>query len=303
MNRHFFQFCIVATGAVLCGSLAADELDDALAALKKKAHRRVYSAHAKMDTPALNVPTAPTEEEKALDRLLREKDAQQDNLAIQSRSAMPRPVTIPRAVAPDAAETQDSNWLTPAFLDKEAAVSMPDEDGTDWIFNEVERQKGLREEKLALQEENTRVEQLLKQKNQAAELNRLKQYSQTPGLTFGQEREDRSFSLRPSTEHPDPLAIIRPPSRQTAEPTVPLFSPEAVRAASQPAPRLPGLNPLKNTDETPSKTSAYQSSLSPYLSTGSEVKPLSPLESIKKSRSTDPFRDDSMPKVKTGIWH
>jgi hypothetical protein len=287
----------------VCGNLSADDLDDALAAQKKKVQRRTYSERAVLDSRQVVLPKTPTEQELALDKKLREMDAQLDIRSANSARSITRPIS--RVVTMTPPPTRDRGWLTSALLDSDAELSIPDENKNDWIFTELQRQKETKERQALIDDEDAVVEKLMRQKNSAPELDRLKDYEISPQrIISGEDREPPSY-LTPSGGLPDPVTTIRPVSKkERADAASPLFSPAAVRArASSLTTTGSLLTPIQSISSTPQKSA----SISPRrneLETESPA-PLAPIDQIRKfspHNREDPFSDDMIPDFKTSIW-
>jgi hypothetical protein len=283
--------------------VAAEELDAALEAQKKKAQRRIYSERALIADRNLTVPRTETEEERQLDKKLRAMeaalDAQPSSLALT-----PRPIPV----APRTAE--DKNWLTTAVMDELESASMTNETDDRWLARELERQQEAKKEE-SLIRENELVDKLLREKTElqssTPELERLKQYQLAPPKLFGsREKEaDTPSYMLPQSRIPDPLAAIRPAPRRDPAPP-PLFSPEAARMAS-----APDNDPLRSSRPAafilnPSEPARPSRSIFSY-DNRSEPEPvtLTPIEMMRQSspiNRPNPFADDHMPEFKSSIW-
>ena len=285
--------------------VAAEDLDAALAAQKKKAQRRIYSERALLADQNLEVPRTQTEEERELDKKLREMDAKMDSKSGPKTLQMqPNPsTTVPRPV-------EDKNWLTPALMDNDTAMAQTNQAEDAWLTRELDRQKELRAKEAAVKE-NELVEKLLREKTQppssSPEQERLKKYQLAPPKIFGSKDKDADAPayLTPKSGMPDPLAAIRPSPKKELPAPPPPFSPEAARISSTlnkdplKSTRSPLLSP---TSGSPSRKPV--SVFSPGRNTPEPV-PLTPLEMIKKSspiNRANPFEDDHMPEMKTSIW-
>jgi hypothetical protein len=271
--------------SVLAGAglpVAADDLDAALAAQKKKAEHRIYSDRAVIENRNLEVPPTSTEEERVVNKKLLEMDAKIDSeAASETRAVRPRP----SAVAPKPAENK--NWLTPALMDDAAAFAVTNETGDAWLVQEMERQQELKAQEAAIAKENKQVETLLREKTQTQsglpERDRLKQYQPAPQMT-------------PLRGAPDPQSGFRPAPKEGASAATGIFSPKA--AGVPPAQNSPPFGSI----QTPSLSSS--SGFSSDLKPGEPVS-RTPLEIIRESSpiyQTDPFADDHMPKFKSSIW-
>ena len=85
------QLFLIKTLVLFAGitfSANGDKLDDALEELKKKVHRHTYSAQADLDDQKLAVPVERTEEEKALDTKLKNKEKKQDTEPASDRKSV-----------------------------------------------------------------------------------------------------------------------------------------------------------------------------------------------------------------------
>jgi hypothetical protein len=298
-------FRSLAIMAILTGAgipVAAEDLDAALAAQKAKTNRRIYSEKVVLEDHNLEVPRTLTEEEQELDRKLREMDAKMDNQS--APSAMPM---VPRPVAAVPQPGENKNWLTPASLDNDMALTNETEDS--WLVKELDRQKELKSQQ-SVKKENELIEKLLREKTQpqssSPEQDRLKQYQLAPPKLFGSKDKDADTPayMTPKSGTPNPLAAIRSTPKKDPSAPPPLFSPEAARISSAQdkdplrSTRSPLLNPIPG---SPSRKPV--SVFSPGRNAPAPV--LTPLEMIKKSspiNRADPFTDDPMPEFKTSIW-
>ncbi len=285
--------------------VAAEDLDASLAAQKTKAHRRVYSEKAQLENHKLEVPRTPTEEEEELDRKLRELDAKMDSQSTPSTLLMaPRPA----AAAPTPVENK--TWLTSALLTDDAPLAQTNQTEDSWLVRELDRQKELKSQE-ATKKETDLAEKLLREKTQpqssSPELGRLKQYQLAPLTIFGsKEKEaDTPAYMTPKSGTPNPLAVIRLTPKKDPPAPPPLFSPEAARLSSAldkdplRSTRSPLLNPIPG--------SPLRKPVSVFSSgrNAPDLVPLTPLQMIKKSspiNRANPFADDPMPEMKTGIW-
>jgi hypothetical protein len=293
--KRLQQYLLLLVISATALPVQSDDLDAALEA-QKKARRHVYSERATLHNQELVVPKAPTEEELALDRKLREMERALD----QKASITPRDGTRPppRPVRP---VQENKNWLTPALMDEDAALSLAD-DGSDssWILNEMERQKSIKEEKLAIQEEDRRVADLLKREDrqeiESTQLDRLKRYEQLPGMLPGNRRDDTQSSYSTLQQS---LSLV-PSGRQSRITDKPaLFSPAAARASSQPEQPDPfKLSSSRiNFQSLTERREAEAKKNSPFTPSWERKTTRQPtrLETIRKSRpihQADPFADD-----------
>ena len=302
MKFLFFRclaFVVILSGAVF--QVVAEDLDTALEAHKKAAQRRVYSDRALLDERNLTVPQTPTEEEKELDKKLRQMEARLDSQSAPAElSVMPRQTTsVPRPA-------EDKNWLTSALLDNAEAVTLTNETENSWLVQELERQKSLKMQESDAKE-NELVEKLLREKNQpqnsSPELDRLKKYQPVPQNILGGKDEDSGTPtyMVPQYGTPDPLAAVRFAPRKEKPTADPLFSPAAARSFSATE------NDMRTVKNPYSGLTARQPSSSAFLPDwdSNKAAPLTPMEMIRKSspiNRTDPFADDNMPQIKTSIW-
>jgi len=285
--------------------VAAEDLDAALAAQKTKAQRRVYSEKVVLENHNLEVPRTVTEEEQELDRKLREMD---EKMASQSAPETLQMMPVPVATVPQPVENK--NWLTPAMLDNDAAMTATNQTEDAWLVRELDRQKELKSQDAAVKETEL-VEKLLREKTQpqsgSPELGRLKPFQLAPLNIFGNKNKDSDAPayMTPKSGTPDPLAAIRMTPKKDPLAPPPLFSPEAARISSAldkdplRSTRSPSLNPISS---SPSRKPV--SVFSPGRSNPAPV-PLTPLEMIKRSspiNRANPFADDPMPEFKTSIW-
>lgn len=298
MKLLVFRYLMLATVLASAGlPVAAENLDAALEAQKKKAERRIYSDSAVIENRNLEVPRTPTEEEQAVDKKLLEMDAKiVRSSASETRSVLPRP----SAVVPKPAENR--NWLTPALMDDATAITVTNETGDAWLVQEMERQQELKAQEAAIAKENKQVETLLREKNRPQsgfpELDRLKQYQLAPQKIISDKGQDSGTSLymTPQRGAPDSLSGFRPTPKQGDSAASGIFSPKAVG--------IPAAQnkPLFGSGQTPSFSppSGFSSGLKPSAPVS-----LTPLEIIRESSpiyQTDPFADDHMPKFKSSIW-
>lgn len=299
----------LAMAAVLSGigvPVAAEDLDAALAAQKKKAQRQTYSESALLDERNLTVPKTKSEEEALLDKKLQEMDARSATaVSSQNPAGSPRPVQLPSL------PVENKNWLTPAMLDEAASMSTPDSKEDDWLTKEKERQKELKNQE-ALRKENELVDKLLREQTQptthaTSEMERLKKYQIGP-KNFNEDKDPVSASPAyklPQSQRVDPLAATRlTPKKQT--PAAPgIFSPEAARLSSalDKDPLQASKSPLINSSiGAPSRKgpTVFSSGL-----TAPETVPLTPLQMLRKSspiNKQNPFEEDRMPQIKKSIW-
>lgn len=289
MNRTL-QLVILAT--VFCTTAVADdELDAALAAQKKKAGRRTYSASAILHNQGLLVPAGKTEEEKSLDAKIRALDKKIGSVSagIDQRARAPRPLnTIPRQEDPN-------NWLTPALLDHDAAENGPtDPEAPTWITEELDRQKLIQLEKAALEENTDLINQQLRggvRPAEGAQYDQLKSYDRAlKNILSGSMPETRRT---PSTgTSPAPSPTIGVPSYLTTDRSTPV---EQKRSLG-PAMKLP--QRTTQTRTLPSQGPGKSKSI------WDAPEPLTPLKKLRQRTPLreNPFTEDYMPKTKRSIW-
>ena len=285
------------------GSVAADDLDAALEARKKKANRRVYSERVLMDDQNLLVPKTPTEEERALDRELEQLERQLDNQFVP-RSEM----TGRRPVAP--APVKPENWLTPALLDTEADDGLPTgKTESDWIREELERRKELQQHKEALAKEEAQVNKMLQEDSRqpfATGSSPLKSYETKLHDTL-------TPAIGRTAPHPvvlDPLGSLRPKEKTDLSGRGTRFSPAARSDSGVIKPAFSS-SPSPSASSTPRRSPQLGPPSSRTVSkpswdwNKSRTEPLPPLERVRRSSPIyrkDPFEDDFMPDIKTSIW-
>jgi hypothetical protein len=297
----YLALVLVLTGIGI--PVAAEDLDAALAAQKKKAQRRVYSDSALVEDHNLTVPKNETEEERQLDKKLKEMEDKADAaVSLQSLSS-------PRRMAPAPVRpVEDKNWLTTAVMDNTSSVLRAESTDSDWIAREAARQKA----KADTAKEDALVQRLLHEKTQSQpqsttpELERLKQYQLDPKkFNAGKDPEPAGPSyMLPQSGTPDPVAAIRPAPKKENPP--PLFSPQAAKV-SRPAVQAATLQPYQSPLSSPTIGSPSPRSVSAGFSSGlvEPEAPLTPLQMIKRSspiNRQDPFANDPMPKLKNSIW-
>ncbi len=299
----------LALAAVLSGTgfpVAAEDLDAALAAQKKKVQRQIYSESALLEDRNLTVPKTQSEEERLLDKKLQEMDARAaTDASEQNLTRLSSPAQLPSL------PVENKNWLTPALLDEAAAMSTPDSKEDDWLAKEKERQKSLKDQE-STRKENELVDKLLREQTQptthvTSEMERLKKYQIGPqNLNADKDQGSAaSVSKLPQSQRVDPLAAVRlTPKKQT--PAAPaIFSPEAARLSSalDKDPLQATRSPLLNSSlGTPSRKSpsVFSSGLN-----APEAPPLTPLKMLLKSspiNKQNPFEEDRMPQIKRSIW-
>jgi len=298
----------LALAAVLSGTgfpVAAEDLDAALAAQKKRAQRQIYSESALLEDHNLTVPKTQSEEERLLDKKLQEMDARAaTDSSEQNLTGRSNPAQLPSL------PVENKNWLTPAMLDEAAAMNTPDSKEDDWLAKEKERQKSLKDQEAA-RRENELVDKLMREQTQPAyvtsEMERLKKYQIGP-QNFSADKDQgsaSSVSKLPQSQRVDPLAAVRlTPKKQT--PAAPaIFSPEAARLSS--APDKDSLQAVRNPLLSSSLGTPSRKSPSVFSSglNEPETVPLTPLQMLRKSspiNKQNPFEDDHMPQLKRSIW-
>ncbi len=313
MKRLDYRFFVLLTVIAACSAASfSEDLDAALAAQKKKAQRHVYSDSALLHNENLVIPRQASAEEKELDKKLeameaeRERDARPGAMVQQSMPVRPAAATVRSA--------ENQNWLTPAMMDQDAAMSLTNGATEDsWLIREMERQKELKAREATATKDNELAEKLLREKtapkSSSPELDRLKQYQLAPQKLFGSKEKDPDAPLymTPQSGTPDPMAAVRLTPKKETPVTPPLFSPQAARASSAPdsdplrSTRSPSLNPNLG---APARPLPARATLSPDWSEP-ETPVLTPMEAIRKSspiNKADPFTDDRMPHIKTSIW-
>ena len=304
MRLLIFNHLALAVALASIGTgVAADDLDAALEAQKEKASRRVYSKRALLEERNLTVPRAESEEERLLDKKLKEMDA-----ALDARPAPSVLNQTPRPVAVVPRPQEDKNWLSAAILDASANVSLTNDAEAEWLSQELDRRKGLKGQ-ASLDKEKALVEKLLREKteiqNRSPEIDRLKKYQlPLPGILGGNKDDPVPAYRTPQSGTPDPLAAVRwtPQKDKVVAPA--LFSPEAARLSSSVqnplrSSSLPSLNP------TPGVPVRKSSSVFSYDRDKPKPVPLTPIEMIRKAspiNRPNPFAEDHMPTFNTSIW-
>ena len=305
MAMKSFVYKHLALATILGGvvfPIMAEDLDAALEAQKKKAQRQVYSERALLEERNLTVPQTQTEEERALDKKLREMEAKSDRQASSDAvSVMPR--SAPAVYRP----TEDKNWLTTAVMDDTAAVALTNETENAWLVRELERQKDLKEQESAAKE-NALVEKLFREKtqpqNSLPELDRLKQYQLAPQNIIGEKDKISSIPVYTplQKEIPASPAVGRFAPKKGTPVEPPLFSPEAARKSAAQDSLLRSVKGPFNSGSTIRQP--FSPSFSPDENVNKAVSP-TPMEMIRKSspiNRPNPFSDDPMPQIKTSIW-
>lgn len=284
-NRFVLSVMLLGTAF----SVVAEDLDAALAAQKEKAKRRVYSESALIENRDLQIPTLPTDEEKALDRELERLEKRLDAQVIQQ----PQGMMIRRvpSVVPDKQE----NWLTPAMLDPDSDP-LSKKETPSWVDTELDRQKEIQFQKKALAEEEALVNKRLREESRQLYEAPSKQYETTLRNT-----------ITPGAPVPTPQRTVLNPleslqSKSQSE-TDSLFSPNAransgvIRPSSSSSGRTPDWQPTFDAPKAPSSLTSGFDVIKPT--------PLPPLKRIRKAspiNQKDPFAEDFMPGIKTSIW-
>ena len=304
--------------AVLAGTSTADDgLDEALANLKKKAGRQSYSTRANLHDQNLAVPKEQSEEDKALEEKLRQIEKGLDRSSTMASSGIRIPQNLQRS---GNQPQEDQNWLTPALLDNIAPKNgSPDDEQSDWVTAELERQQNIRIEKEALEKESGNASLFNNpfQQQQKAEPSELNSYGQSfqnilsvqpspdPAnktksvsgwLSSQKDRSESPFSLSSRREKEKEEAPYETFSR--FKPAESIFEKKGPSSSKQ--------SPWNTTPSygIPRKPDTTLNRLSPSWKKEQE-KPLQPIEQIRKSSpiyKKDPFSDDFMPQIKKGIW-
>lgn len=290
--KRILQSAVLA--AVLCGAVAADdELDAALAELKKKARRRTYSGRAQLQDQGLTVPSDQAEKEKLLDSKLQ---VMERKLQAEAPIRRPRPMMrpLPRREKPQ-------NWLTPALLDEDAMAEDPENSQDSWIATELERRKSLQLENEALEKEQKLVDQRVNN-----ELIKGVSPSFSPAGSYNRSLQDIIAGRPAEKQEPTPAQRYSPPVTDRnpftlgEDSTPPLFTPTF------------GQKPSKHgAAPAPAETKTFGVEYKP-LNTPSDFRskwkhntpePQAPLKKLRKSTlDADPFADDFMPRINKSIW-
>ncbi len=293
LMRREIQSLVLA--ALLCGTAAATEdLDAALEALKKKAHRRDYSSRAVLADRELTVPSPQSDEDAALDaKLLEMEQSLSSENPVQAR---PMPRLSPMRPLPR--QEENNTWLTPALLDNSADLDGPQKEQTPWINQELERQKNRQLEQAALAKEQDLITRQVNDRleNQAASpFNPAEGYSRSlqeviGGLSANESRQKES-ELKNLSGQQRPFAINSSSSRSLI-------------------PSTPGLTQASG-NSLSSGTEMFQikrSTLKPPTDFNAkwdqEPETLTPLKKLRKSSliDHDPFSTDFAPRINKGIW-
>lgn len=304
--------------AVLAGTSAADDgLDEALANLKKKTGRQSYSTRANLHDQNLAVPKEQSEEDKALDEKLRQIEKGLDRSSTMASSG----IRAPRIVQSSGNQPQEEqNWLTPALLDNIVSQdSSLDEEQSDWVTAELERQQNIRIEQEAFEKEsgNNSLFNNPFQQQQKAAPSELNSYGQSfQNILSVQPTPDSENKTKPDSgwlssqkdRSASPFSLSSRREQQKEESSYETFS---------------GIKPVESVFEKKGPSSSKQSPWNTAPSYGipkksdttlksfspswkkEQEKPLQPIEQIRKSSpiyKKDPFSDDFMPQIKKGIW-
>jgi hypothetical protein len=301
----FNHFALAIALASIGTAVVAEDLDAALEAQKKKAARRVYSEKAQLEDRKLTVPHAQSEEERLLDKKLREMDAEMD-----ARPALTPNEVVPRPAAFMPRPQEDKNWLTAAVLDDLQSASMTNETDDDWLARELKRQRDLKDQE-SLTQENAMVEKILRDGTGSQpvrpEMNVLEKYQlPQPGILGGNRKTTGPGYMTPQSGTPDPMEAVRWTPKKDPAAAPALFSPEAARLSSSVQNSIrPGQTP--SFTPTPGVPVRKASSVFSYGRDRSdpEPAPLTPIQMIRKAapiNRSNPFAEDHMPTVNTSIW-
>ncbi len=277
-----------------------EDLDAALEAQKKKAKRRVYSGTALIENRDIVIPKTLSEEEKALDRELEKMESQLTQQVIP-----PPTMAAPRVLT--TAPENPGNWLTPSLLDAEDADDLSSEkNASDWVHQELDRQKEIQLYKKELAEEEALINKLLQEdprNNSWSEKSPVKTYDSMLRNTIG------SDIIQPVSKRvlSNPLEALRPQRETSPASIAPIFSPAARRDSGILQPSFSSLpsSPAKTPSWRPQLGPSAPTSPSGFTSSQNAPKPLSPLKRVRQSlpiHRKDPFADDFMPEIKTSIW-
>jgi hypothetical protein len=291
--RREIQSLILAS--LLCGTAAATEdLDAALEALKKKAHRHDYSSRAVLDNRELTVPSSLSEQDAVLDAKLLEMEQSLSREAPVQAQPMPR--MAPMRALPR--QEGNNNWLTPAMLDNSADLDGLQEDQTPWINQELERQKNRQIEQAALADEKELINRQVNDRLEnpaASPFNPAAGYSRSLQEVISGRSENESRLKQSELKDPsgpqNPFAINSSASRSLI-------------------PSTPGLTPSSRTGLS-SGIETFQikrSTLKPPTDLNAkwdrDPEPLTPLNKLRKSSliDHDPFSKDFAPSINKSIW-
>ncbi len=302
-------FSVFTLSAVLFSAACpavADDLDAALEARKKTVRQHVYSEKAQLDDRNLLVPKTPTEEERALDRKLKQLESSLNNPPATGPAPAARrpsgPVPVPKG-----------NWLTPALLDPDAAENLSvKKAGPSWVREELDRQKTLQEHKDGLAREEALVNKILREdsrKSSSATDSPLKQYESalrntiSPGIQPAARRVLSTPFESISQKEKSAVAERTPRFFPAARVNSGVIRPSSLLSPSQPRP--PSTPPVRWTPQA--GASKPKQAASPFAVDWNAKKPtpLSPVERVRRSSPIyrkDPFSDDFMPGLKNNIW-
>ena len=305
-GRLFLSAVLLLSAAGL--AQAEDILDAKLNALKKKVQRRTYSTAATLNDQNLIVPQGATEEEKALDKKIREMEKE----AVSAPGMISRQVPPLRSVSRPRTEQESSaNWLTPALLSEITGGddSQQEADGDSWIIEELNRQKTIQQEKLNKEEEKKLVEQRLK-----GQLQLNPSTASTPLNTYGEALQN-IISVGPANPFSTPSYLesarsvysrSEEPARNS-EPATPLkssvFSTSEPRESTFPARRPSSASRLSEFKTSPNRT---PSTTPPSGQTPSWETPEEPFrQRVRRTApgyEDDPFEENPLPGLKKNFW-
>jgi hypothetical protein len=314
--KRMIQFAVLT--AVLSGSAVADDgLDEALAELKQKARRQSYSTRANLDIQSLAVPEEQREEDKELDKKLREVEKELDRRALPMSGSA---AALPRMPRPASSRPQENrNWLTPALLNANADEdTVFDEEAPGWVEIELERQKNIRLEEAALREEsgNSRLFKNPFQTQQETPDSKLNEYSQSFQNILSarhSEPDQKTDSLpgwrsTPEKERPDSPFSLSRRNEQKQESSAGAFSQiKPAGSVFEVKRRSDSQSPLRigPTYGSAEESATAPRSLAPSWKKDEESRLLQPIERIRKAspiHKKDPFAEDLMPQIKRSIW-
>jgi len=280
----------------------AEDLDAALEAQKKKAHRRVYTDSALLQNQDLTVPQTPSEIEAAADKEFYEAE---ERLNV---SSAPRPKATPPA--PVKTPAQNKNWLTPALMEKEEEK----EEELQWSDYskkaDFHNQEGVTPK---MSEERELIDQMVQERLQQPSPDTTLQTAPTdfqplPKYAAPQSAPNRAGQGPATPSYRTPADIARMnllPSvgsgkEKPSQSGLKLFAPSS--AIASPEARDNSLQFQRSTLNPHIRTSAPQA---PLNMLNQNTKPFSPLEQIRKSspiNQRDPFSENYMPEFKKSIW-
>jgi hypothetical protein len=301
MKRVLFLLMICSVAAAV---QADDELDEKLAALKKRAQRNTYSTRARLQDQNLIVPQGPTAEEEALDAKLRAMEKKLDS----NSGTMLRQTAAPRVVRQTPLQTEETqNWLTPALLDNANPDDSPFEEAApDWVTRELARQ----EEQKALAEEQKLVDQRLKealQPVQEEDDNGLPGYATTlqnliPSRSTATEEDVPQSPLSSFRRTQSVFETTAGNPRQTEPQTSSFSTRSSFPPTTDPPPQQSRFSfPARRTEElnTPSKKLSQTPKWDDL-----DTKPLPSRTERRRSSlfNSDPFEDDILSDPRKSIW-